>query len=232
MKIKTVLLFVIGTAFFFSACNTKSDLRREQELERLKSEVNQSRSDKADISATVDELRGEMAKINSSIEEQAALRMRENEEIKKELMTLTTRVQAAEQRAVAEEPKNREVKSKASYEAMRALYDDKKYDEAIEMGKDVVKANPKGEEAKKTRFLLAEAYYASQDYASAALEFGEFKKAFPKDSSIAEATYQQAQAFKQMGKKSEAKLFLQEVVEKYPKSLYASKAKSELKKLK
>lgn len=230
---KTLFAFgLITTSLYFSGCNSKADIKREQELERIKSEVNASRTDKADLAATLDEMRQDIAKIHSSLEEQAQARMRDSEETKKELMTLTARVQAMEQRVVAEETQKREVKSKASYESAKRLFDDKKFDEAVEVAKEVLHANPKGEEAKKTQFLLAESYYGSQDYASAALEFGEFKKQFPKDNLVPEATYQMAQAFKQMGKKSEAKLFLQEVIEKHPKSQFASRAKSDLKKIK
>ncbi len=232
MKKQILAFTLVSTALYFSGCNSKADVKREQELERIKSEVNASRTDKADLSATLDEMRTDLAQIHNSIEEQAQSRMRDSEETKKELMTLTARVQAMEQRVVAEETQKRELKSKASYDSVKRLYEDKKYDDAVEVAKEVLHANPKGDEAKKTQFLMAESYYASQDYASAALEFGEFKKAYPKDNLVPEATYQMAQAFKQMGKKSEAKLFLQEVIEKHPKSQFASRAKTDLKKLK
>ena len=220
------------SALIFSACNTKSDIRREQELERLKAEVNTSRSDKADLSASVDEVRGEAAKLHSAIEEQTQARLRDSEEFKKEIMVLTARVQALEQKIVAEESRTREVKTKASYEAVKKLHEEKKYDEAVEMAREVIHVNPKGEEGKKTQFLMAQSLYSNQDYASAALEFGEYKKSFPKDALVPEATYHQAQAFKSMGKKSEARLFFQEVIEKFPKTAFAAKAKSDLKKLK
>jgi len=217
---------VVVAALVSLSCNTRSEIRREQEIERIKSEVSASRTEKADLSATLDEMRSQLAQMHNSIEEQAQARMRDSEETKKELLTLTTRVQAMEQRAVAEETQKREVKNKASFDVVKKLYDEKKFDDAVEAAKEVIESNPKSEDARKSQFIVAQSYYASQDFASAALEFGEFKKTYSKDPLVPEATYQMAQAFKQMGKKSEAKLFLQEVIEKHPKTQFAMKAKA------
>ena len=94
------------------------------------------------------------------------------------------------------------------------------------------RAKSKSEEGRKAQFLLAESYFMAKEYATAALEFGEFKKNFPKDKQVATATYRQANAFRNMGKAKEARLFYQELIEKHPKSPLVAKAKQEMKKLK
>src|SRR5690606_35842378 len=46
-----------------TSCKTKSEIRREQELARLKSEIRAVRGNKADASVAVEELRGEVARL-------------------------------------------------------------------------------------------------------------------------------------------------------------------------
>jgi TolA-binding protein len=118
------------------------------------------------------------------------------------------------------------------YYCAKKLYEEGQFEEAEKLLKIILKEKPKTEEAKKSHYLLAETYFANHDYATAAIEYGEFKKKYPKDTLVANCTYRQAQAFKNMNKNSEAKLFFQEIVDSFPKHPLAPKAKQELKKLK
>lgn len=218
-----------------AGCKTKSELRREQEFEHIKSEVQQARTTRADLETVVDDMKSDVTRLSNVVEDQTQLLRTQNEELKKEIATLNTRLQALEQRAAAEEASAKareEGRSKQTYENGRKLYDEEKYDEAIEILKGVVASKPKSEDARRSQLLVADCYFASKDFASAALEYGEFKKSYPKDAMVPNATYRQAQSFKNLNKKSEAKLFYQELVDRFPKSPLAAKAKAEMKKLK
>lgn len=225
---------LVGTSFFIS-CKTKSEIRREQEFERLKQEISESRGDRAEVDSSVDELKVEIAKLGNVIEEEAQGRRKDSDELRKELTALTARIQALEQKAVSEDQSQKQMiqeRSKATLENGRRLFDDGKYDEAIEIFKAVTKAQSRTEDGKKSQFLLAESYFASKDYASAALEFSEFRKTYSKDALVPNAIFRQASSFKEMGKSREAKLFYQDLIERFPKSPFASKAKVEMKRLK
>ena len=229
-----LLLLLALVNFSVVSCLTKSEIRREQEFEKLKQEFTQTRGDRAEVDSTVDEIKVEIAKVGNVIEEEAQGRRKDSEEIRKELSALTARVQALEQRAVSEELNQKQLaqeKPKASLDSGRKLFDDGKFDEAIDVFKSLVKSSPKSEDGKKAQFLLAESYYSSKDYASAALEFAEFRKAFPKDALVPNAIYRQATSFRELGKGKEAKLFFQDLIEKFPKSPFASKAKVDMKRL-
>jgi tol-pal system protein YbgF len=226
---------ILSGMLALSSCRTKSEIRREQEFEKLKQEVSQSRGDRAEVDSSVDEVKVEIAKLGNVVEEEAQGRRKDIEDLKKDITALTSRVQALEQRAVAEEVAQKQLtveRPKASLDSGRKLFDEGKYDEAIEVFKSVIKNQPKSEEAKKGQFLLAESYFSTKDYATAALEFSEFRKSFPKDALIPNAIYRQAASFKEMGKSKEAKLFYQDLIERFPKSPFATKAKLEMKKLK
>ena len=103
---------------------------------------------------------------------------------------------------------------------------------AIEIFRSVAKNKTKSEEGKKAAFFIAECQFASKDYASAVLEYSDFKKNHPKDSLLPNAIYRQANAFRNLGKTKEAKLFYQELLASFPKHGLATKAKQEMKKLK
>ena len=216
------------------SCKTKSEIRREQELERLKQEVSQVRGAKADSEVIAEELKTEMTRLGNATEEVRQLTQKQYDDLRQELTTLTARIQALEQRAVAEEirpPAVPEKPSASGYEAGKKFFEEGKYEEAIEALRPATKAK-KGDEARKAHFLLAESCFAAKDFASAALEFSEYRKKYPKDALIPNAIYRQANSFRSMGKATEAKLFYQELVEKFPKHKLTAKAKSEMKKLK
>lgn len=227
-------LTVTVVVFSLLGCKTKSELRREQDLERLRQEVTAVRGSRADSEVLAEELRVEMSRLGNVVDEQAQLARKQNEELRQELAALSTRMQALEQRAVSEEPKAPPpaVASAGGYEAGKRLFEDGRYEEAIEVLKGVAKGKGRGDDARKSLFLLAESYFAAKEFASAALEFSEYKKKYPKDSLVANAIYRQANAFKSMGKAKEARLFYQELVDRFPKSPLTAKAKAEMKKLK
>jgi len=222
-----------------SGCKTKGDLRREQELERLKSDVREARGIKADLDTSVEDLKLEVARLSSSNSEQAAFYKNQIDGIKTEVLTLQTRLQALEQRAVAEElslkAQKAEQAEKAAlprnYETGKKLFDEGKFDDSLLVLREVLENSKKNsEDAKKTQFLVGEVLFSSKDYASAALEFADFQKKYPADKRIPDALYRQAWAFKNLGKNKEARLFFEELVQSHPKHPTAIRAKKEFKK--
>lgn len=236
---KSLALGVLVTVLFSTACRTKSELRREQELEKLKTEFKEARDVKADVETTMEELRGEVARLSGLTEQQASQMNELTEDLKAQIATLSARLQSLEQKSAnvaqnppAEAERTVAAEKKPSFEAGKALYDDGKFESAIEVLRAVIgnPANP--EEARKSQYLLGDACFGAKDYGSAALEFAEFRKAYPKDNLVPSAIYKQATAFKNMGKKQEAKLFYQDVVDRYPASPFAARAKADIKRIK
>ena len=227
------------------ACQTRSGLRQEQEVEKLKSEVRQVRGERADMDVVGDELKMEIARTNNLVEEKAVREKQQIDELRREMTamssqiaSLSSRISGLESRPAAaadepaERPRTTEARPKASYDAGKRLFDEQKWDDAIEVLRTVVRNRPRSEDGKKAQYLLAETFYVSKDYANAALEFSEFRKGHPKDALVANAIYRQANSFRNMKKSVEAKLFYQELIEKFPKSPFSVKAKAEMKKLK
>lgn len=238
------LIFILSSLLLVPclfSCKTKGEIRREQEMERLKSDVREAQGIKADMGTAVEDLRMEVARLSSSNSEQAAFYRNQIEELKTEVLTLQTRLQALEQRAVAEElalkSEAEEAEKKATlprtFEAGKKLYDQGKFEDSLIVLREVAqKAKKNSEEAKKTQFLIGEVLFSSKEYASAALQFAEFQKQYPKDKRVPESLYRQGWAFKNLGKAIEARLFFEELIKTHPKSASAQRAKRDLKKLK
>lgn len=238
-------VFFLVSVLLLSACQTNKDIRREQEVQKLRSELNQVRTDKGDVDNVAEELKMEVAKTNNLVEERAFQQKQQIEELKREMGNYVSRIAILEaklqemenaERNQEREREQKRVVEKArppTYEQAKKLYDDGRYEEAIDIFKGVLRARSgKPDEAKKSQFFLGESFYASREYASAALEFSEFKKQYPKDTLVPLAIYRQANAFRTVGKPKEAKLFYQELIERFPKNSFAQKAKAEMKRLK
>ncbi len=213
-----------------ASCKTKRDVRREQEYERIKAEVREARGARADLEVISEEFRTELARLSTAVEEQSQVQRMQNDEVRRELQGMSTKVQALEQQmAAATAAPPPKIQKPASYESARELFEAQKYEEAVDEAKSVIRTKPKAStEVRKSQFLLAESYFAAKDFGAAALEFSEFKKAYPKDSNTPTATFRQGLCFKNLGKEKEAKLFYQEVIERFPKSSAAAQAKKEL----
>lgn len=218
-------------------CQTKSDVRREQEMLKLRKEVQKARGDKADIEVTNEEMKSDIARLSSLIDERAQYQTVQFEAMQKEIEALSRRVESLESRPVPE-PAHAEPPpaagggpSAATFEQGKKLYDAGKFEDAADVLRAVVKKTPKGKD-KKARFWLAESLYGAKDYVAAALEFGDFKKKYPNDDLVPKATYRQANAFRSLKKTREAKLFYQELMDRFPKSPLVAKAKAEMSGLK
>jgi TolA-binding protein len=220
----------------FPACQTKSDLRRQQEVEKIKQELTQVRGDKADIETTNEELKVEISRLSNVIEQRALQQLRDNDEFHKDIAALGTRIQAIEQRMANEDNASKNQpppeRVKPTYDLGKRLFDEGKFNEASDVLKAVTRGKPHSDDARKAQFLLGESLFSAKDYASAVLEYSEFKKSYPKDALIPNAIYRQANSFRSMGRSKEARLFYQELIEKFPKNSFSTKAKQEMKKLK
>lgn len=89
--------------------------------------------------------------------------------------------------------------------------------------------NPKAKKTEEATFLRGEAYYASQQYNKAIVDFSRFPDAFRKSKRTPAALLRIGQSFEALGMKKESRDFYQELVDTYPKSAEAKKVKGKLK---
>jgi tol-pal system protein YbgF len=117
------------------------------------------------------------------------------------------------------------------YEAASRLLEQKDYRGSINRFKEFVKKYPKSDYADNAQYWIGECYYALREFDQAILEFDAVRRNYPKGDKVPAALLKQGFAFAELGDKVDARLILQELINRYPQSPEAGRAKQKLKTL-
>lgn len=109
---------------------------------------------------------------------------------------------------------------------------EKRFDEAITALNSFLSIYPEHKLASNAQYWLGEVYYAKGDYERAILEFDKVVKNYPKADKSASAMLKEGYSFEKIGSTKEAKVLLQNVIDKFPSSSEADIASKRLKTLK
>lgn len=121
--------------------------------------------------------------------------------------------------------------AQALYDAAYKAFSERRYNAAQQMWKEFEETFPKHKLAANAAFWQGEALYQAQDYANAAITYQRVIEKYSKSNKHRSALLKQGLAFIRVGKENAGKIRLNDVIEKYPKSAEAKRAKAELKKL-
>ena len=179
---------------------------------------------------------GRLAKLEEDSKAQGELLKKRDEELKQ--LREAGQAAQAEQRAEAAAASERLAEGNmAESEAIRKEYeaawrslDKKDYKGALARFKDFLKKYPKSKLAGNAQYWIGECHYALKEFDQAILEFDAVRK-YPQSEKVPAALLKQGFAFAELGEKVNARLILQEVIEKYPQSPEAVRAKQRLKTL-
>ena len=104
-------------------------------------------------------------------------------------------------------------------------------DKARQIFNQLIKDYPKSKNADNAQFWIGESYYRDKWYEKAILEYQNVIEKFPHGNKVPAAMLKQGMALEQIGEKASARLILEELVKKYPKSSEAGIASQKLKSL-
>lgn len=214
-----------------------SDLRGKVEELRhaLERQIGQSNRDGEQ---RVKGLEGRLARMEEELKQQAKLLRAQEEELKTlsqaraagKAVPEANLPEAAGGSAVAKEAREPEAVRKEYEEALRLL-DRKDYRLAISRLREFLKRYPNSEFADNAQYWIGECYYALKEYDQAILEFDAVRRKYPKGDKVPAALLKQGFAFAELGDRIDARLLLQELIERYPSSPEAAKAKEKLRAL-
>lgn len=187
------------------------------------------------------DLEARIARLGEELKAQGALLKTREEELK----TLLDQAKAApgspDSRASGESAGSSDIakeKASAESEAVRKDYEEawrlverKNYKAAIARFKEFLKKHPQSEYADNAQYWIGESHYALREFDQAILEFDVVRRRYPKGDKVPAALLKQGFAFAELGDKVDARLILQELVDRYPQSPEAGKAKQKLKSL-
>jgi tol-pal system protein YbgF len=215
----------------------------------LASDIAALRKSQADIQAGFDTARSEVQGTNGKIDELSSTNKKLAEDLVRVREDADRRIVALEDRIVklqaAMDELNKRVKEGTTSAAAPAeVKDDAAYQKGIDAFKagDMVAARgflsqfvekqPNHELVANARYWIGETFYTEKNYEQAVLEFQEVIKQFPKKEKAPAAMLKQALSFKGLKDIKSSRYVLGKLVQDYPKSEEAKKAKVLLKELK
>ena len=220
------------------------------EIEKgFKDDVSAVRKMSADIQATTDSTKSEMQALNGKFDDAATAIKKPAEDLARYREDADKRIVALEENLLKQQmildslTKKMEELAKVKKEEPAAAPDSLylKGLDSLKAG-DVVAArdqfakfldqNPKHDLAANAHYWIGETYYSEKNYEPAILSYQEVIKSYPGKDKVVAAMLKQAMAFEAIKDSKSAKFVLKKLVEGFPKSEEAKKAKDLLKEIK
>jgi tol-pal system protein YbgF len=114
------------------------------------------------------------------------------------------------------------------YAAAYETFKEGKYEKARTEFQNFLKLHPRTEYSGNAQFWIGECYYNEQQYDKAILEYEKVVTNFPEGNKVPYALLKQGLSFQQLGDKTSARLFLQQVIRDYPNTNQARVARAKL----
>lgn len=233
-------------AIALSGClQTREDIKEIEAAKAMKEQVLTLQKDHADSTSRLEELMDQNRQLNGRIEELEQRLSKANqaegsnkEEVQKTLDDSKKHSEILQDsigklenqvQALQEEIVNLRLKEKDKGQHAEEGKSDKKGDKKDNL-KDASREVAKDKE--KILFDSAQADFQNKKWKEAILNFDQYREKNPKGKFFAEATYKTGVCFQELGMVDEAKVFYNEVIEKFPSSDVSKKANYRLKSIK
>lgn len=184
----------------------------------------------------VKDLEGRVAKISETLKvQEAALKSRDEElkQLRESLQPAQNAVSSAAKSEVLvlDSASGESALVKKDYELGWQAMERRDYRLAISRFKEFLKKHPKSNLADNAQYWIGESHYGQREFDQAIIEFDAVRRRYPQGEKVPAALLKQGYAFAELGEKVNARLLLQEVMEKFPETPEAAKAKMRLKSL-
>lgn len=242
-RIHEILIVSVLLSFGATGC-LKSRLQlREEEKDSGGRAIPAEVQDVHPQGSAIDELKTELTQMTGRIEElerarkEAAQSAPQKDEFKKLESRMVELEQAQLQMLEAlkkvQEPKKAAAAAPTTegpegFERAKAQYDSGDFDGAIENFSNYLK-NPKAARLEDATFYRAESHFQLKQYQKAILDYSKFTEKYTRSRRLPAALLKIGISFESLGMKDDAKGFFQELVDKFPKSPEAKKARPKLK---
>lgn len=121
----------------------------------------------------------------------------------------------------------RESPDAEEYRVALQAFQEQRYDNALQQFRLYQRKYPLSELADDAQYWIGESYFVQKDYNRAILEFNDVLK-YRGGDKVPAALFRQAQAFLEIGDKTDARLILQKLSNDHPNSYYARQAQKQL----
>jgi tol-pal system protein YbgF len=185
----------------------------------------------------VKDLEARVAKLGESLKVQEELLKAREEELKQLRESVKSSAQSTSSDVaksdviVADSATGETAVIKRDYEIAWHAMEKRDYRLAISRFKDFLKRHSKSNLADNAQYWIGESHYGLREFEQAIIEFDAVRRRYPQGEKVPAALLKQGFAFAELGEKVNARLLLQEVVEKFPETPEAAKARMRLKSL-
>lgn len=231
MKKINLFIFLVGSGFLLSGCvASERDMGalREQLVE-LNDTITQMQSNQAELASKMDELNRTLSISNENFSQ-----LGDNFSglsTKLDDISATVRQVAQAQEKASAQAVQPVLPSELFSEA-KNLLDKGVYDQAVNGFKIYISKYPETEQAEQAYIYLGDAYIAQGQTKPAAVAYATLLQKYPQSKLIPSARLKYALSIVPLGKKDEAKRYLNSIIKDFASSPEASTAKTELAKLK
>ena len=236
------LLLTLALLFTQSAC-----LKTRSQIKGAGSD-NEAADDSASPAKRyeLEEIKNEITRVSGKIEEVEHTQRTQNAgELKEYTARLDGRIADLEKNQLLIMAELKEIKDKKTAQAEEAreaaiptndlmgqakkLLAEKKYEEAAEKFKTVLNKNPKPKDAAEAQFGLGEIEYGLKNYKRAIVHYSKVQEVNASSSRAPASLYKIGLAFQKLNMGKESRGFYAELIERYPKSAEAKKARAKVK---
>jgi tol-pal system protein YbgF len=183
----------------------------------------------------IKDLEAKVGKVGEELKAQAGLLKQRDEEIRVLRESMQARTTESAPSGAASDSREKTAPesegAKKEYDDAWRLVERKDYRAAIPRLKEFLKKHSNSGLADNAQYWLGECYYGLKEYDQAILEFDAVRRKYPKGDKVPAALLKQGFAFAELGDKVDARLILQELVDRFPQSEEAGRAKQRLKTL-
>jgi tol-pal system protein YbgF len=239
MKHSLVLLSALLAVSMSGCLKTRAQLNQDRDEDTRRPQPAHVEEVKPQGQYVIDEIKSEMTRLQGRVEDlersQKESGQASNRAHAEEMKKLEGRIVELEQAQANMLEELKKVRDNAqanadpneAFEKAKASYDSKQYDAAID-GFTLYLKNSKAKRAEEAHFFRGESFFQLKQYKKAIVDYSKFPEKYTSSKRLPDALYKIGLSFDALGMKSDAQGFFAEVVEKFPKSAEAKKAKTKL----
>jgi len=237
MKSVLKFLFCVSLLLVLSGClKTRSQLKEDEGASNsaVKEPVNVPQSN----NYVIDEIKQEITRLNGRIQELERMQSKADEngegaqaDITQKLENRVIELEQAQVnmlQAIKNIQNTMPVADQTElFETGKVQYQKKQYAQAIK-SLTAYLGNPKGEYVEDATYLRGEAYYSHRSYKNAILDFSKFPEKYTRSKYKPAALYKIGLCFEALGSKEDATAFFAQLIDEFPKSKEAARARKKV----
>lgn len=212
----------------------------QQQIQALRNGSIQSNSSAAQAIASLQDLQTQFEALKASIDANAHLIRTHTDNMDLKLHDMDARIAALEERLAIQ---GKQVTTAVSTVAPEAAAEAELYQaglnqinnsaflKAIGTFKKFMTKFPKSDYSANAQYWIAECYFAMRDFEQAIKEFEILKEKYPRSDKVPAALLKQGYAFIELDMVSDAKLFLNNLIKRYPRTKESKEAKDRMERM-